>query len=171
MDDTLSPQVAYDTKQDSDAVCSDYLRNFTAYQNRFCMSGEMSGVYKTSSQSIQSLFLFLWSHSLDNAGNIVAKDFKNVDGLIHVTDGAGAAPSGAEKVRINDTDRQAWFFGSYGFHQLLIKDSTQASLNFIDSSTTTVIKKSRWISFATVELFTKESQKLILSRPPFSIYS
>ncbi|CAF1076606.1 unnamed protein product [Adineta ricciae] len=94
----------------------------------------------TSAQSIQSLFLFLWSHALDNAGNIVAKGFKNVDSLIHVTDRAGAAPSDAEKVRIIDTDRQAWFFGGYGFHQLLIKDSSQASLNFIDSSTTTIIK-------------------------------
>lgn len=30
----------------SDAVCPDYLRNFTAYQHRFCMSGDMSGGYK-----------------------------------------------------------------------------------------------------------------------------
>lgn len=32
--------------QYSDAVCPSYLRNFTAYNNRFCMSGELSGGYR-----------------------------------------------------------------------------------------------------------------------------
>ncbi len=79
-------------------------------------------------------------YPLDAAGNVVAKNFNDVDGVIHVTDGAGAAPSGAETPDTVDEDRQAWFFGGYGFHQLLIKDSSHATLNFIDSSTATVIK-------------------------------
>jgi hypothetical protein len=32
--------------QYSDAVCPSFLRNFTVYNNRFCMSGELSGGYK-----------------------------------------------------------------------------------------------------------------------------
>jgi hypothetical protein len=78
-------------------------------------------------------------YPLDAAGNVVAKNFNNVDGVIHLTDGAGAAPSGAETIDTIDTERQAWFFGGYGFHQLLIEDSSHATLNFIDSSTATVI--------------------------------
>jgi hypothetical protein len=79
-------------------------------------------------------------YPLDAAGNVVARNFTNADGLIHVTDGAGGAPSGAETIRTLDTERQAWFFGGYGFHQLLIEDSSHATLNFIDSSTATIIK-------------------------------
>jgi hypothetical protein len=79
-------------------------------------------------------------YPLDGSGNVVAKDFNNANGIIHVTDGAGAAPTGAETVETVDVERQAWFFGGYGFHQLLIKDSSHATLNFVDSSTDSVIK-------------------------------
>ena len=79
-------------------------------------------------------------YPLDGDGNVVARDFNNVDGTIHVTDGAGAAPSGAETIGKLDSERQAWFFSGYGFHQLLVKDSSHATLNFVDSKSNTVIK-------------------------------
>jgi len=79
-------------------------------------------------------------YPLDAAGNVVAQHFNNVDGVIHVTDGAGGAPTGAETIDTVDTARQAWFFSGFGFHQLLIKDSSHATLNFIGTSTATVIK-------------------------------
>lgn len=79
-------------------------------------------------------------YPMDAAGNVVAKHFNNVDGVIHLADGAGAAPSGAESIDKLDAERQAWFFGGYGFHRLLVKDSSHATLEFIDSSTKNVIK-------------------------------
>ena len=56
-----------------------------------------------------------------------------------MTDGADGAPSRAKTIRMLDSDRQPWFFGGYELHQLLVKDSFHATLNFIDSSTATVI--------------------------------
>ena len=56
-----------------------------------------------------------------------------------MTDGTGGAPSGAKTIRTLDSDRQAWFFGGYEFHQLLVQHSSHATLYFIDSSTATVI--------------------------------
>ena len=79
-------------------------------------------------------------YPLNATGDVVAKSFDNVDGVIQVTDGAGAAPTGAEVVDKADTDRQAWFFGGYGFHRLVVKDSSHVTLEFIDSSTMSVIK-------------------------------
>ena len=79
-------------------------------------------------------------YPLNAAGQVVAKSFNNVDGIIHVTDGAGGAPAGAETIDIVDAARQAWFFSGYGFHQLVVKDPSHATLNFIDSSTQKVIK-------------------------------
>ncbi|UJR16660.1 hypothetical protein I4U23_003560 [Adineta vaga] len=239
--------------QYSDAICPSFLRNFTAYQNRFCMSGDLSGGYKNmwysfdygpihvimlntetdfvdaptgpdttlnaghfvgksaqvtwlqadlqkatdpaqrakvpwivatghrpfygstvvpavqivghaiippsdNCRSCELAFMPLLSqykvdfyfaghlhwmellYPLDASGNIVTRNFTSGDGLIHVTDGAGAAPTSTEKIKTNDTERQAWICNGYGFHQLLIQDSSHAILNFIDSSTTTVIK-------------------------------
>ncbi|CAF3720571.1 unnamed protein product [Rotaria sp. Silwood1] len=79
-------------------------------------------------------------YPLDSAGNVVARDFITGDGVIHVTDGAGAAPSGFETPKTIDVERQAWLFSGYGFHQLLIQNSSHATLNFIDSATVTIIK-------------------------------
>ena len=79
-------------------------------------------------------------YPLNATGHVVAKNFDNVDGVIQVTDGAGAATSGAEEIDKADTDRQAWFFGGYGFHRLVVKDSSHVTLEFIDSSTNNVIK-------------------------------
>ena len=79
-------------------------------------------------------------YPLNADGNVVATNFNNVDGLIHVTDGAGGAPSGLVTINVTDVTQQAWFFDGYGFHQLMIKDPSHATLNFIDSSTATVIK-------------------------------
>ena len=78
-------------------------------------------------------------YPLNATGHVVAKNFDNVDGVIQVTDGAGAATSGAEEIDKADTDRQAWFFGGYGFHRLVVKDSSHVTLEFIDSSTQNVI--------------------------------
>lgn len=79
-------------------------------------------------------------YPLNAAGQVVARNFNNADGVIHVTDGAGAAPSGTETLDKPDTDRQAWFFQGYGFHRMLVKDSSHVTLEFIDSSTKNVIK-------------------------------
>ena len=46
------------------------------------------------------------------------------------------APKQFERLILID---KLWFFGGYEFHQLLVKDSSHATLNFIDSSTATVI--------------------------------
>lgn len=79
-------------------------------------------------------------YPLDSAGNVVNKHFNDVDGVIHVTDGAGGPPPGYESIATLDAERQAWFFAGYGFHQLSIQDSSHATLTFIDSSTNTIIK-------------------------------
>ena len=79
-------------------------------------------------------------YPMNGTGDVVARDFNNADGVIHVADGAGAAPSGAEKIDKLDTERQAWFFGGYGFHRLLVKNSSHATLEFVDSSIQDVIK-------------------------------
>lgn len=79
-------------------------------------------------------------YPLDSAGNVVDRHFNNVNGVIHVTDGAGGPPPGFETIQTIDAERQAWFFNGYGFHQLIIEDSSHATLSFIDSSTSTVVK-------------------------------
>ncbi|CAF1128841.1 unnamed protein product [Adineta steineri] len=78
-------------------------------------------------------------YPLDCNGDVVANHFNNVDGVIHVTNGAGAAPTGAETVDTADMYRRAFFFGGYGFQQLEIKNCTHATLHFIDSSTKQII--------------------------------
>lgn len=79
-------------------------------------------------------------YPLDAAGNVVAKHFNNVDGIIHLINGAGGAPTGPETLDMVDEERQAWFFGGYGFHKLAVANSSHATLHFIDSSTATIIK-------------------------------
>ncbi len=73
-------------------------------------------------------------YPIDANGNPLATNYNNQPGPIHVTNGAGGAAEGKATVS-SVINASAKIVSAYGYAQLELKDSSNARLSFIDSST------------------------------------